>query len=103
MSWFTPPAAALTAEHLEYLCGVDSPTMANAVEVFDVRDRTEGFIGGAVRSLFPDLGVMVGQALTVTVGNKPGPLGGRDGYWKMWDALERMPKPAVLVMQDISG
>lgn len=103
MSVFTPPAAALTNEHLDYLRGVDSPTIANAVEVFNVRDRTEGFIGGNVKSLFTDLGTMVGQALTVTVGNASGPIAGRDGYWKMWEVLERMPKPSVLVMQDISG
>ncbi len=46
---------------------------------------------------------MVGQALTVKVSNPAGPVAGRDGYWAMWDALEQMPKPAVIVMQDISG
>jgi 4-hydroxy-4-methyl-2-oxoglutarate aldolase len=103
MSVFTPPAVALTTDQLEYLRGVDSPTIANAVEVFDQRERTVGFIGGKVRSLFTDLGTMVGQALTVTVGNPTGSIAGRDGYWKMWEALEQMPGPSVLVMQDISG
>lgn len=103
MSNFTPPSAALTHEQLDYLRGVDSPTIANAIEVFNVRDRTEGFIGGSVRALFPEMGVMVGQALTVTVGNKPGPAAGREGYWRMWEALEQMPSPSVLVMQDVSG
>jgi regulator of RNase E activity RraA len=103
MSDFTPPAAALTAEQIDYLKSVDSPTIANAVEVFNLRDRTVGFIGGAVKSLFTDLGVMVGQALTVTVANPSGPVAPRDGYWRMWEALERMPSPSVLVMQDISG
>jgi regulator of RNase E activity RraA len=103
MSWFTPPAAALSDDQLAYLKSVDSPTIANAVEVFNLRDRTVGFIGGQVKSLFTDLGVMVGQALTVTVGNPSGPVAGRDGYWKMWEALEQMPSPAVLVMQDVSG
>jgi 4-hydroxy-4-methyl-2-oxoglutarate aldolase len=100
---FTPPSAALSSEQLDYLRGVDSPTIANAIEVFNLRDRTEGFIGGNVRALFPDMGVMVGQALTVTVGNNPGPVAGRDGYWRMWDALAAMPAPSVLVMQDVSG
>ncbi len=103
MSWFTPPAATLTAEHIAYLKTVDSPTIANAVEVFNLRDRTEGFIGGNVKSLFTDLGVMVGQALTVTVANPSGEPTGREGFWKMWEALSQMPSPSVLVMQDISG
>jgi 4-hydroxy-4-methyl-2-oxoglutarate aldolase len=100
---FQPPVATLTDERLAFLRSVDSPTIANAIEVFKVRDRTDGFIGGAVRCLFPDLGVMVGQALTVTVGNESGEPASRDGYWQMWRALEVMPKPAVLVMQDVSG
>jgi 4-hydroxy-4-methyl-2-oxoglutarate aldolase len=98
-----PLAATLTDERLAFLRSVDSPTMANAIEVFKVRDRTEGFVGGAIRCLFPDLGVMVGQALTVTVGNEPGEVASRDGYWRMWQTLEQMPGPVVIVMQDVSG
>jgi regulator of RNase E activity RraA len=100
---FSPPAAGLTDDQVKYLLTIDSPTVANAVEPFEVRDRTEGFIGGAIRALFPDMGVMLGQALTVTVENKPGKPAQRDGYWRMWEALEQMPKPSVLVMQDVSG
>jgi len=103
MSEFMPPLAALSAEQLGYLRTIDSPTIANAIETFELRDRTEGFIGGKVRALFPEMGVMVGQALTVTVENKPGPVANREGYWRMWEALERMPAPAVLIMQDVSG
>lgn len=98
-----PLAATLTDERRAFLRSVDSPTMANAIEVFKLRDRTEGFIGGAIRCLFPDLGVMVGQALTVTVDNQPGDVAGREGYWRMWETLEQMAGPAVIVMQDISG
>ena len=64
MTW-TAPAAMMTDEQLEFLRSVDSPTIANAVEPFKVRDRTEGFIGGTVKSLFPDLPPIVGYALTV--------------------------------------
>ena len=103
MSEFVAPPAALSDEQIAYLLTVDSPTIANAIEPFELRDRTEGFIGGAVRALFPDMGVMLGQALTVTVENRPGPVAGRDGYWRMWEALERMPGTSVLVMQDVSG
>jgi 4-hydroxy-4-methyl-2-oxoglutarate aldolase len=98
-----PPEKLITPEQIEYLKTVDSPTIANALETFNVRDRTEGYIGGAVRSLFPDLGVMVGYALTVTITNQPREIASRDGYWKMWETLEQMPSPSVVVMQDISG
>ena len=52
------------ASVLEALKRYDSPTLANAVELFDVRPRDEGYMGHEVRCLFPDLGVMVGYAAT---------------------------------------
>jgi regulator of RNase E activity RraA len=103
MSSFAAPARAYTDEQLAFLRSVDSPTIANAIEPFELRDRTVGYIGGEIGCLYPDLGVMVGQALTVKVSNPGGPVASREGYWAMWDALEQMPSPAVLVMQDISG
>jgi regulator of RNase E activity RraA len=103
LSTFTPPPAVLTASHLDFLRTVDSPTMSNAIETVSSRERAEGYIGGEVRCLFPDIGVMVGQALTVKVSNARGPAVRRDGYWAMWEALQQMPKPSVIVMQDISG
>jgi regulator of RNase E activity RraA len=93
----------LTADELAFLQGVDSPTISNAIEPFKVRDRTEGFIGGSVRALFPDLGVMVGHAVTVTVTNGPGAPADRAGYWRMWEAVTATGGPTVLVMQDVSG
>ena len=102
MAGFTVPEFQLDASTVEWLKKYDSPTVANAIETFKVRDRTEGYIGGWVRAMF-DNGVMVGQALTVTIGQQPGKVAPRDGYWAMWEALEQMPSPAVIVMQDVSG
>ncbi len=93
----------IPSEALAYLRDVDSPTIANAVETFNLRDRTDGFIGGRVRCQFPDLGVMVGRALTVTMSNAPGTIASRDGYWRMWDALAAMDGPVVIAIADASG
>ena len=98
-----PQVAPIDEESLAFLRGVDSPTIANAIEHFKVRDRTEGFIGGAVRCLFPEMPPMVGAALTVTMTNSPGPLAGRESWWRMYEALEQIPAPSVLVVQDVSG
>ncbi len=98
-----PPASAATAEQLAFLRATDSPTIANAIETVSARDRCDGYIGGEVRDFAPDLGVMVGQALTVRMTNAPGPIARRDGYWRMWELLERMPRPSVLAIQDVSG
>lgn len=98
-----PPVEGIAAEHLEFLKSVDSPTIANAIEPFKVRDRTEGFIGGEVKSLFPELPPMVGVALTVRMTNRPGPIAPKEPWWDMFEALSQMPAPSVLVVQDISG
>src|SRR5687767_8434176 len=93
----------ISEQDLAFLKGVDSPTIANAIEPFKVRDRTEGFIGGKVRALFAEMPPMVGAALTVTMTNSPGAIAGREAYWRMYEALSQMPAPSVLVVQDVSG
>ena len=93
----------VSEQALEFLKSVDSPTIANAIEPFQVRDRTEGFIGGEVRALFPEMAPMVGVALTVTMTNGPGEIARRETYWRMYEALSHLPAPSVLVVQDISG
>jgi regulator of RNase E activity RraA len=93
----------VSQDPLAALREIDSPTVANAIEHFKLRDRCHGFIGGAIRCLFPDLGVMLGYALPVTMTSELGPPPGREGYWRMWEALERAPKPAVVAVQDVSG
>ena len=103
MSEFDPPASCLEGEVLEFLRSVDSPTIANAIELVSNRERAEGYIGGKIRCMVPAKDVMVGQALTVKASNPRGPLTGKDGYYAMWDALAQMPRPSVIVMQDISG
>ena len=100
--------ATLTGEPVEasdlaFLRSVDSPTIANAIELLGLRDRTEGFVGGQVRCLYPERPPTVGYALTVAAQNAPGPVVGMVGFWAMMDALERMPAPSVIVAQDRSA
>ena len=89
-----PTVEPIAPEHLAFLASVDSPTIANAIESFDVRDRTEGFIGGRVRSLFPDLPPMVGSALTVSMSDAPGAVRSKHGFWAMFEALAQLPAPS---------
>ncbi|MBA3415043.1 MAG: RraA family protein [Chloroflexia bacterium] len=94
---------SVEAADLTFLRSVDSPTIANAIELLGLRDRTEGFIGGRVRSLYPDRPPTVGLALTVAAKNAPGPGVGMAGFWAMMDALDQMPAPSVIVAQDRSA
>lgn len=88
---------------LEFLAKVDSPTVANALERLRLRDRSDGYIGGAVACAFPELGTMVGTAVTLTVDNAVGRSARPEGYWDLWTTLDSLPGPTVVVMKDISG
>jgi 4-hydroxy-4-methyl-2-oxoglutarate aldolase len=87
----------------EFLYRVDSPTLSNAIEKLGLRDRRDGFIGGNVRCAFPDLGVMVARALTVTMTNTPGIVSGGSNYWLLWETLAAMNSPTVIAISDASG
>ena len=93
---------SIGSDLLAFLRSVDSPTIANAIENLKIRDRCEGYIGGSVRCMFPDLGVMVGHALTVTMDSQPGPVADREGHGKMWEALLRTPRPSIVVVKDLT-
>lgn len=97
------PARRLDPDDLDFLRGVDSPTVANALERLKLRDRSEGYLGGNVQCAFPELGTMVGTAITVTVDNAVGRSARQDGYWDLWAALDATPGPTVVVMKDASG
>jgi regulator of RNase E activity RraA len=92
----------LTPEQLRELASFDSPTLANAIEAFKVRDPTEGYVGKDVHCLTPELGLMCGYAVTCTVDTTtPGRTGDRRaGQVRLYEAIAASPKPAVIVMQD---
>ncbi len=54
----------LTAEQLEELRRFNTPTISNAIEIFNIRERHLGFLPHTIRSLFPEFGPMVGYAVT---------------------------------------
>src|SRR5205085_3903008 len=54
----------LSPEQLDELRAIDSPTIANAIEHFQVRPRVSGYCGSNVRALIPGLGTMLGYAVT---------------------------------------
>lgn len=92
----------LTAEQLEELRSMDSPTVANAIEAFKVRDDTQGFLGMDIQCLTPEFGVMVGYAVTATADSmSPGRTRDRRGHLRLFEAVAAAPKPSVLVIQDV--
>jgi len=92
------------AELIAYLKTVDTATLANAIELLNLRPRAEGFASLELRCLFPEFGPMCGYAVTaqvetVTLGTQRT----EQAYLELFEAVEASPKPAVLVMQEIGG
>ena len=87
---------------LAALRAIDSATIANAIEAFDVRDRTEGYLSHRIRCLFPEMGVLAGYAVTATVDTTtPGAPKPYAGALRLYEALQAAPKPAVVVLQAV--
>ena len=92
----------LSGVDLESLRAIDACTVSNAIERLNARMRNEGFITGAVRCLFPDLGPMVGYAATGRIRTVSPPMTHRCYHDRMdwWTYVASLPKPRVLVIQD---
>jgi regulator of RNase E activity RraA len=92
----------LTDVQLQALKEIDTPTICNAIQTFNVRGRVEGFLGMDIRCLSPKLGMMVGYAITVTVDSTTPDVPRDDTAWRDWVlAMEAAPKPIVLIFQDV--
>jgi 4-hydroxy-4-methyl-2-oxoglutarate aldolase len=85
-------------EVLEALRRYDTPTIANAIEEFDIRPRDEGFASIDVRCMFPELGVMVGYAATAAIRARGV---GQGDYTALWSHVRDSPAPRVVVVQDL--
>lgn len=98
--------AGLTEDRslIEFLKTVDTPTLANAIERLEVCSHSEGFPSLRLHCLFPELGVMCGYAVTAHVETvtKANPEE-ESAFIDLFEAVEKSPKPAVVVMQEIGG
>lgn len=99
MSEFEP----LGEEELRLLQDVDTPTVCNVIELFDVRPRNTGYMDSRIKSCFPEMGPIVGYAATATFRSDAPPRGGDvyaslDQQVKSFDSL---PSPPIIVFQDL--
>lgn len=92
---------------LNKLQKIDSPTMANAIENLNVRNRFSGFCNRNMQQLTPEMGVLCGYAVTVqaeTATAEPcGREEGVDKYLEVCQSLQQAPKPAIIVFQEFGG
>lgn len=89
---------------IEYLKTVDSPTLANAIELLKVRPQREGFTPLTIRALFPEFGRMCGYAVTAQVETvTEGEAFNIHHFMDLYKSVEGSPKPAVIVLQEVGG
>ena len=90
----------INANTLEALTKIDTPSICNAIEGFDVRPRTEGFMSADIRSQLPSLPAVAGYAVTAMISAKSphGPQASRDDWW---DFIMSVPAPRFVGIQDI--
>lgn len=93
----------ITAETLGKLAGFDTPTICNAIELFDVRPRDAGFMDGRIGAAFAELPPMVGFAATAAFRSAAPPAGGEayGDFAQQVDGFAELPGPAVVVFQDL--
>ncbi len=96
-------ARPMTRAQLESLRNIDSATVSNAIETFELRPRVSGYAGFDIRCIFPELGAMVGYAVTCTAESTREGKPNREGVLRLWEAVEQSPKPAVIVIKDIGA
>lgn len=93
----------LTPGQLEQLRRFSSPTIANAIETFQVRPRLEGVTDSRLRCFFPGLGPVVGYACTAAIlSGQPAPNPRQASRRAYWEYLRSFLGPRISVVQDLS-
>lgn len=88
---------------LDKLRKLDTPTICNVIELFDVRPRNAGFMDSRIVACFPEMPPMVGFAATATFCSSAAPRQG-DVYSTLDKQVERFNElsgPAIVVFQDL--
>jgi regulator of RNase E activity RraA len=93
----------LSAEQLEELRRYNTPTISNAIEIFNIRKRHLGFLPHTIRCLFPDLGPIVGYAVTAQTRAAPPTESesGPDIVADYFRYVAAQPGPKIAVGQDL--
>lgn len=90
----------LSPEEFEALKRYDTCTISNAIETFNIRPRNQGFMRPEIGCVFPDIGPMLGYAMTGRIRAREA---AKQQYsphgW--YDALVKVPAPRVVVLEDM--
>ena len=93
----------ITKNVLDKLAQIDSATICNVIELFDVRPYNVGYMDNRISACFHELPPMVGFAATATY-RSAAPHSDKSPFEKLMAQIERFEElsgPAVIVFQDL--
>lgn len=78
-----------------------TPTVANAIELFELRPRDQGYLRPGLKCLIPEMKPIAGFATTCLVSSlREKPRGSKESF-DYWRHIEAMPGPRIAFVQDI--
>lgn len=86
---------------LSVLTRYNTPTVANAIELFELRPRSEGFLMPGFHCLQPSMAPVAGFAATCTISSQTLDSFGRRDNYDYWEHVESVPGPRISVVQDL--
>lgn len=90
----------LTPQELEALRKWPTCSLSNAIELFNVRPRNQGFMVPDIQCRFPELPPMIGYAVTAVI-TAESPEGRRVPPPDWWAEIQKIPEPRVVVIHDL--
>ncbi len=93
----------ISPETLQALLALDTCTVANAIETFDVRLRNEGYADSSIRCLTGGSSPLVGHAVTCRIRCSSPPMTGGTYIDRTdwWDHILTIPGPRIVVIEDV--
>jgi regulator of RNase E activity RraA len=93
----------LSAEQLEALRRYNTPTISNAIEIFNLRKRHVGFLPHTIRCMFPEMPSIVGYAVTAQTRAEPPTEPAPDILGDYFRYVAAQPGPKIAVGEDLDN
>ena len=87
---------------LEAMGKIDTPSICNAIEGFNVRPKNDGFMLPEIKGVFRSLPPAVGYAVTGVI-SAVQPEGRNVSREDWWDLIVSIPEPRFIVLHDIDN
>ncbi len=95
--------SSVHVEEFEALQRLDTCTVSNAIETFQLRLRNTGFADSSIHCMFEDWPPMVGYAATARLRTGEAPMSGGAYHDRSdwWQSILEIPAPRVVVLEDL--